>query len=117
MLQRKRNENNEVVRYKARLVLRGYEQVPGRDYGDTYTPTVRAETSRLLLSLTVKYDWECDQLDAVTAFLNADIDRTIYMWQPAGFNKVPDKICQLNLALYRIKQSAKLWTDTNADGI
>jgi hypothetical protein len=45
VLQRKRNEDNEIVRYKARLVLRGYEQVPNRDYGDTYALTVRSETS------------------------------------------------------------------------
>jgi hypothetical protein len=56
VLQRKRNEDNEIVRYKARLVLRGYEQIPDKDYGDTYVPTVRSETSRLLLSLTAKYD-------------------------------------------------------------
>jgi hypothetical protein len=60
VFQRKRNEHNEVVRHKARLVLRGYEQIPGRDYGDTYVSIVRSEISRLLLSLTAKYDWECD---------------------------------------------------------
>jgi hypothetical protein len=60
VLQRKRNKDNEVVRYKARLVLRGYEQVFNKDYGDTYVLTVRSEISRLLLSLTAKYDWECD---------------------------------------------------------
>jgi hypothetical protein len=60
VLQRKRNKDNEVVRHKARLVLRDYEQVPGKDYSDTYAPIVRSETSRLLLSLTAKYDWECD---------------------------------------------------------
>ena len=117
VLQRKRNEHNEVVRHKARLVLRGYEQVPGRDYGDTYAPTVRSETSRLLLSLAAKHDWECDQLDAITAFLNSKIDRKIYMWQPNGFVKEPGKVCLLNLALYGMKQSAKLWADTNADGL
>jgi Reverse transcriptase (RNA-dependent DNA polymerase) len=117
VLQRKRNEHNEIVRHKARLVLRGYEQVPGRDYGDTYAPTVRSETSRLLLSLTAKYDWECDQLDAITAFLNSKIDRKIYMWQPNGFPKEPGKVCLLNLALYGMKQSAKLWADTNANGL
>jgi len=79
VLQRKRNEDNKVVRHKARLVLRDYEQVPGGDYGDTYAPTVRSETSRLLLSLTAKYDWECDQLDAITAFLNSKIDRKLYI--------------------------------------
>jgi Reverse transcriptase (RNA-dependent DNA polymerase) len=56
VFQRKRNKDNEIVRYKTRLILRGYEQVPGRDYGDTYALTVRSETSRLLLSLTAKYD-------------------------------------------------------------
>jgi hypothetical protein len=60
IFQRKRNEHNKVVRHKARLALRGYEQVPGRDYGDTYALTVRSEISRLLLSLIAKYDWECD---------------------------------------------------------
>jgi hypothetical protein len=60
VLQRKRNEHNKVVRHKARLVLRDYEQVPDKDYGDTYAPTVRSETSRLLLSLIAKYDWEYD---------------------------------------------------------
>jgi hypothetical protein len=117
VLQRKRNEDNEVVRHKARLVLRGYEQVPGRDYDDTYAPTVRSETSRLLLSLTAKYDWECDQLDAITAFLNSKIDRKLYMWQLNGFPKVPDMVCLLNLALYGIKQSAKLWADTNVNNL
>ena len=117
VLQRKRNEHNEVVRHKARLVLRGYEQVPGRDYGDTYAPTVRSETSRLLLSLAAKNDWECDQLDAITAFLNSKIDRQIYMWQPNGFPKESGKVCLLNLALYGMKQSAKLWADTNATGL
>jgi hypothetical protein len=117
VLQRKRNEDNEIVRYKARLVLRGYEQVPDKDYGDTYAPTVRSETSRLLLSLTAKYDWECDQLDAITAFLNSKIDRKLYMWQPNDFPKVPGMVCLLNLALYGMKQSAKLWADTNANSL
>jgi hypothetical protein len=56
VFQRKRNENNEVVRHKTQLVLRGYEQVPSKDYGDTYALTVRSEISRLLLSFTAKYD-------------------------------------------------------------
>ena len=96
------------MRHKARLILRDYEQIPDRDYGDTYAPTVRSETSRLLLSLAAKNDWECDQLDAITAFLNSKIDRQIYMWQPSGFPKEPGKVCLLNLALYGMKQSAKL---------
>jgi hypothetical protein len=39
------------------------------------------------------------------------------MWQPNGFPKMPGMVCLLNLALYGMKQSAKLWADTNANGL
>jgi hypothetical protein len=39
------------------------------------------------------------------------------MWQLNGFLKVPGMVCLLNLALYGMKQSAKLWADTNANGL
>jgi hypothetical protein len=39
------------------------------------------------------------------------------MWQPNGFPKKPGMVCLLNLALYGMKQSAKLWADTNANGL
>jgi hypothetical protein len=105
---RKRNKHNEVVRHKARLVLRGYEQIAGRDYDEIYTGIVRSETSRLLLSLAAKYDWEVDQLDAVTTFLNSKIDREIYMWPPKDINISKVMVCKLNLTFYSMKQSAKL---------
>jgi len=116
-LARKRNEHNEVVRHKARLVLRGYEQVAGRDYDETYAGVVRSETSRLLLSLAAKYDWEVDQMDAVSAFLNSEADREIHMWPPKGANIPKGMVCKLNLALYGMKQSAKLWSDTYSKGL
>jgi hypothetical protein len=55
-LARKRNEYNEIIYYKARLVLKGYEQIAGRDYNEIYARIIRSETSRLLLSLVPKYD-------------------------------------------------------------
>ncbi|KAL0371809.1 UNVERIFIED_CONTAM: Copia protein [Sesamum calycinum] len=50
---RKRNEQNEVVRYKARLVAQGFTQKPGFDYIETYSPVVDATTLRFLISLSV----------------------------------------------------------------
>jgi hypothetical protein len=69
---------------------------------------MRNETTRLLLSLAAKYDWEIDQLNAVTAFLNSQMDREIYMWPPKNYEAPPGMICKVKLALYGMKQSAKL---------
>jgi Reverse transcriptase (RNA-dependent DNA polymerase) len=60
VFKRKRNENGEIIKYKARWVLRGFEQQKGTDYKNTYTAIVRNETTRLLLSLCVVNDWEID---------------------------------------------------------
>jgi hypothetical protein len=51
IFKRKRNENGEIIEYKARWVLRGFEQQEGTDYENTYAAVVRNETTRLLLSL------------------------------------------------------------------
>ena len=56
-------------------------------------------------------------MNAVTAFLNSKIDREIYMWPPKGANIPKGMVCKLNLALYGMKQSAKLWSDTCAKGL
>ena len=56
---RKRNEKNEIMRYKARLVAQGFSQRPGVDYEETYSPVVDAITFRYLISLTVSKDLIC----------------------------------------------------------
>ena len=50
---RKRNENNEISRYKARLVAQGFTQRPGVDYEETYSPVMGGITFRYLISLAV----------------------------------------------------------------
>ena len=72
------------MRYKARLVIKGYQQIEGVDYEQTYAPISRWETLRLLIALAAYFDWEIDQLDVVTAFLNGllDANEAVYMEQP-----------------------------------
>ena len=50
---RKRNENNEVVRYKARLVAQGFSQRAGVDFEETYSPVMDGITFRYLISMAV----------------------------------------------------------------
>ncbi|XP_019085447.1 PREDICTED: uncharacterized protein LOC109126386 [Camelina sativa] len=64
---RKRNEENEITRYKARLVAQGFSQRPGIDYKETYSPVVDAITFRFLMSLAADKNLEMRLMDVVTA--------------------------------------------------
>ena len=82
---RKRNENNEIVRYKARLVAQGFSQRPDIDYAETYSPVMDAITFRYLIHLAVLEGLEMHLMDVVTAYLYGSIDSDIYMKIPEGF--------------------------------
>ena len=66
---RKRNEKNEIVRYKTRLVTQVFSQRPGIDYEETYSPVMNAITFKYLISLAVSKDLEMHHMDIVTAYL------------------------------------------------
>ena len=86
---RKRNENNEVVRYKARLVAQGFTQKPGVDYNETYSPVMSGITFRYLISLVVQNRLSLQLMDVVTAYLYGSLDSEIYMKVPDGID-IPD---------------------------
>ena len=109
----KRNENNEVTRYKARLVAQGFSQRPGIDYEETYSPVVDAITLRYLISLAVCENLDMHLMDVVTTYLYGSLENEIYMKIPEGF-KIPEsynsnsrELCSIKLqrSLYGLKQS------------
>ena len=105
------------TRYKARLVIKCYEQKEGFDYDETYAPVSKMATFRLILALATQYGWDVDHMDVVTAFLNPRIDRdNIYMEMPLGIDwlassgSVPSgSALILRKALYGLKQAPRLW--------
>jgi hypothetical protein len=97
-------------RYKARLVARGFTQCRGIDYQETFSPVVRHSTMRILFSIANQYNLSIDHLDVATAFLNGDLNETIYMEQPIGFcDKYPNKVCLLKKSIYGLKQASRMW--------
>ncbi|RVW17178.1 Retrovirus-related Pol polyprotein from transposon RE1 [Vitis vinifera] len=114
---RKRNENNEIIRYKARLVAQGFSQRPGIDYEETYSPVMDAITFRFLISLAVSEGLDMRLMDVITAYLYGSMDNDIYMKIPEGF-KLPDAnntkprsmySIKLQRSLYGLKQSGRMW--------
>lgn len=104
----KTNQRGNIVRYKARLVIKGYAQRRGADYEETYSPVVRYTTIRYLFALAAKYDLQIDQMDAVSAFLQGEIDKEIYMQQPEQFRQ-GSQVCKLHKSIYGLKQASRLW--------
>jgi transposase InsO family protein len=109
VLNHKRNQQGEIVRLKARLVARGFSQIYGVDYMDTFAPVAKLASIRILFAIAAIYDLEVDQMDVVTAFLAAPLQEEIYMEQPEGFEIGKDMVCRLLRSLYGLKQSARVW--------
>ena len=72
-------------RFRTRLVAKGFTQVQGIDYDETFSPVARFESLRLLLALATLEDWEIHQMDIKLAFLNGLLEEEIFMEQPQGF--------------------------------
>ena len=99
------------VRYKARLIAKGYSQREGVDYTEVFSSVVCHTSIRMLLSLVVEYDIELEQMDVKIAFLHGRLKEKIYMKQLDGFIKISqeNKVCLLQRSLYRLKQSPRRW--------
>jgi hypothetical protein len=114
VFKKKRNADNS-IRYKARLVIRGFEQLDGSS--DTYAPVSKLTTLRYMLALAVQHNWNIQHLDVVTAFLHPEVDEDVYMKLPAGvewLDPVLSRTCnwvKLKKALYGLRKAPKLWFD------
>jgi hypothetical protein len=107
----KRGADGQILQYKARWVVKGYEQRYGLDYDQTFAGVVRSATWRIILGLAAANNWAVDQMDVKSAFLHGDIDEEVYVELPEGWELFPDifksgeSVLILQKALYRLKQS------------
>ena len=81
-----RDAMGQVDGFKARYVVRGIKQVEGIDFNETFSPTCKPKTKRILLALGAQDDLVLHQMDVKSAFLNSPLAETVYMEQPEGFS-------------------------------
>ncbi|KAE8670544.1 hypothetical protein F3Y22_tig00112127pilonHSYRG00101 [Hibiscus syriacus] len=107
----KRNGNDQVERYRVRLVVKGYAQKEGIDFNEIFSPVVRLTTVRVVLAMCATLNLHLEQLDVKTAFLHGNLEEEIYMLQPEGFEEEEKKnlVCRLNKYLYGLKQAPRCW--------
>ena len=108
----KRDAMGQVERFKARYVVKGFMQVEGLDFNETFAPTCKPETKRILLALGAQDDLVLHQMDVKSAFLNSPLTETVYMEQPEGFSSGDNQVCLLQRSIYGLKQAGRDWYQT-----
>jgi hypothetical protein len=113
----KQDEHEVVTRNKARLVGKGYAQVAGLDFEETFAPVAKLESIRILLAYATHHSFWLFQMDVKCAFLNGPIKEEVYVEQPPGFedDRYPDHVFKLSKALDGLKQAPRAWYECLRD--
>ena len=77
-----KNEHDGSKWYKARLVVKEFQQKEGIDYTEIFSPVMKMSIIRLILGMVVTENLYLEQLDVKTAFLHGDLEEDLYMIQP-----------------------------------
>ncbi|CAI7803883.1 unnamed protein product, partial [Closterium sp. NIES-54] len=100
--------------FKARYVARGFNQRQGVDYIQTFSPTSKMTTLRVLLHVAAQRDYELHSLDFSTAFLQGTLHEEIWLHRPPGFSESFFAGTQWSLSwpVYGLRQAPREWHDT-----
>jgi hypothetical protein len=107
----KLNEDGHVTRNKARLVCKGYAQIEGIDFEETFSPVARMEAIHFLLAYACSKNVKVYHMDVKSYFLNGELEEEVYIEQPEGFqlSENTNYVCKLKKALYGLKQAPRAW--------
>eukprot|EP00963_Diacronema_lutheri_P005135 scaffold379_cov383-Pavlova_lutheri.AAC.9 len=111
----KTDGDGQVERYKARLCVRGFEQRAGVDLREVFAPTSGKVAQRAFLTYATLVNYEVQQVDIKTAFLNAELNEDIYLQIPEGLKGSmkttgeEEHVLKLEKSLYGLKQAPRMW--------
>ena len=109
---RKSGPDQNII-HKARFVAKGFAQIEGTDYTDTFAPTAKMATIRMLVQFAAQHEMLVHQMDVKTAYLNAPIDCEVFLKPPEGFVEKDSEgrplVWRLHKSLYGLKQSGRNW--------
>ena len=82
----KLNKNGDPAHFKARLVAKGYSQILGQDFDQMFAPVMQLDSLQNLITIASIHDLDMNVLDVKSVYLHGDLEETIYMKQPVGFD-------------------------------
>jgi hypothetical protein len=110
----KKDADGNISKWKARLVARGFTQVYGVDYFETFAPVAKLASIRSILAIAARNDWDISMFDFHGAYLNGQLDEDIFMEQPPDYETADREryVVKLRKTLYGLKQAGKKWYDS-----
>ena len=108
---RLKDDNDNTKRYKARLVVKGFQQQEDINFTDIFSSVVKLTAIRSVLCIVAIDDLHLEQLDAKIIFLHDDLEEDIYMMQPRRYIMLDKEhlICKLRKKFYGLKQTPRQW--------
>jgi hypothetical protein len=97
--------------HKAIFFARGFSQVEGIDYENTFDRVSRYTYIQMIISLASSMGWRLHQMEVKTTFLNGEIEEEVYIEKPYGFviHEKESHVCRLKKALYGLNQEPRAW--------
>ncbi|GBM04026.1 Retrovirus-related Pol polyprotein from transposon TNT 1-94 [Araneus ventricosus] len=110
LLRTKYNADGSIALREARLVAKGFAEIPDVDYQETFAPAARPGSIRTVIAYCAENNLEIF-LDFIMAYVNGDLDEDIFMEQADHFinQKHPDYVYKLRISLYGLKQTGRQW--------
>ena len=105
----KRKADGTIDRYKARIVVRGFEQIFLQDYDIVYSPVASLDHVRGIFALASAFNLRLRTEDVPNAFLNGQCDKELFIRPPPGVKMAKGKCLRLVKSLYGLKQAPRLW--------
>ncbi|KAG5875381.1 hypothetical protein JTB14_023737 [Gonioctena quinquepunctata] len=104
------------MKYKARLLAKGFTQKYGEDYDSVFSPVLKQSTFRILLTFAAVNKFSVIHFDVKTAFLNGKLEE-LYISQPEGYvdQDRPHMVYKLHKSIYGLKQASRAWNITLTD--
>ena len=117
MYKKKKDLQDNTVKYKACWCACGFTQEYSINYEETFTSVIKSVTFKLVFSKAALKDLKLEQMNMVTAFLNSLVEDSlaVYIKQPSEYKKENNQVCLLLKTLYDLKQSPHQWYQTLHD--
>ena len=113
----KTNKEGKIIKFKARLVARGFTKIRDVDYTHSSSPCPSSASIKLVLAVANEKGLPPRHFDVAQAYIRASLDEEVYMKPPGDCGEQSKRTAKLGREIYGLKQSGRKWGHLCADAL